>query len=391
MVKPRIAPSRVVIHAGPGQHKARRRRPRAADVTIVGGGPAGAALAVELGRRGMRVVLYEKARHPRFKPCGEGLLPHGVAALREIVGVPDAPRVRGLRFQAAGMSVDADFPAGHGLVVRRDRFDAWLFERAASTPNVDARPGTPYRGERARVLVGADGARSMFHRRLRATVARPLRVGLSTHVAGVQGLGDRVEVFFHDDGELYLAATGGGEALVAALFDYARFRPDGVTHLLSVIPELRDRATRIEFTTPVLAAARAACAADRRRRRGVDPGRRCRGVARPDHRRWHGSRAGVNAGGGRGDRLGESACLCATPADDGADGEPSRPAAAPSLAHRTPGGLGPARPFGAGPPADACRCRTHGLREPVGEDRSGGNSNRVHGWPLPSNEVGEAL
>ena len=82
MVKPRIAPRLVVIHPGPGQHKVRRRRPRAADVTIVGGGPAGAALAVELGRRGMRVVLYEKARHPRFKPCGEGLLPHGVAALR---------------------------------------------------------------------------------------------------------------------------------------------------------------------------------------------------------------------------------------------------------------------------------------------------------------------
>ena len=110
-----------------------------------------------------------------------------------------------------------------------------------------------------------------------------------------------------------------------------------------------------------------------------------------DRRGGHGARRGGNAGGGRGVRLGESACLCATPADDGADGEPSRPAAAPSLAHRTPGGLGPARPFGAGPPADACRCRTHGLREPVGEDRSGGNSNRVHGWPLPSNEVGEVL
>ena len=54
------------------------------DVTIVGGGPAGSALAVELGRRGAKVVLYEKARHPRLKPCGEGLLPHGVAALREI-------------------------------------------------------------------------------------------------------------------------------------------------------------------------------------------------------------------------------------------------------------------------------------------------------------------
>ena len=120
--------------------------------------------------------------------------------------------------------------------------------------DIERRP-TPYRGERATFLVGADGARSMFHRRFPVAVARPLRVGLSTHVAGLQGLGDRVEVFFHDDGELYLAPTGGGEALVAALFDYARFRPDGVTHLLSAIPGLRDRATHIEFTTPVLAAA----------------------------------------------------------------------------------------------------------------------------------------
>jgi flavin-dependent dehydrogenase len=226
-----------------------------ADVTIVGGGPAGAALAVALGRQGVRVVLYEKARHPRSKPCGEGMLPHGVAALQDLVGVPDAPRVRGLRFQAAGVSVDADFPQGHGLVLRRDRFDAWLFEQAAATPNVDARPGTPYRGARARLLVGADGARSMFHRRLPATVARPLRAGLSTHVAGLEGLGDRVEVFFHDDGELYLAPCGDGEALVAGLFDYPRFRPDGVAHLLSAVPELRERTAHVEFTTPMLASA----------------------------------------------------------------------------------------------------------------------------------------
>ena len=227
----------------------------AADVTIVGGGPAGAALAVELGRRGVRVVLYEKARHPRLKPCGEGLLPHGVAALDRIVGLPEAPRVRGLRFRAGGARVDADFPEGYGLVVRRDRFDAWLFEQAANTAGVDARPGTPYGGERGRFLVGADGARSMFHRRFPATAVRPLRAGLSTHVAGLRGMSDRVEVFFHDDGELYVAPSGDGEALVAALFDYRRFRRDGVTHLLSAIPGLRDRVARVELTTPVLAAA----------------------------------------------------------------------------------------------------------------------------------------
>ena len=226
-----------------------------ADVTIVGGGPAGAALAGALGRQGVRVELYEKARHPRLKACGEGLLPHGVSALRDLVGVPDAPTVRGLRFRAGEESVDATFPTGHGLVVRRDRFDNWLFDHAASTPNVDARPGTRYMGTRAPILVGADGRQSMFHRRLPATPARPRRVGLSTHAIGVEGVTDRVEVFFQPDGELYLAPTGDGEVLMSALFDYRHFTPDGLTRLVAAIPALRARTRRIEFTTPVLASA----------------------------------------------------------------------------------------------------------------------------------------
>ena len=225
-----------------------------ADVAIAGGGPAGAALAIELGRRGIRVNLYEKARHPRLKACGEGLLPHGVAALREIAGVPDAPRVQGLRFVAGSASTDADFPEGFGLVVRRDSFDRWLFERAAATPNVDARMGTPYRSEGERFIVGADGRNSIFHRQLVVQRPRHARVGLSAHAVGLEGVADRVEVFFHREGELYVAPTGGGETLVAALFYREHFRRDGITHLLGAIPAIRDRARRVEFTTPVLAA-----------------------------------------------------------------------------------------------------------------------------------------
>ena len=225
------------------------------DVAIVGGGPAGSSLAAVLGRRGVRVALYEKARHPRLKPCGEGLLPHGVRALRRIAGLPAAPSVRGLRFVAGRAAVDADFPDEAGLVVRRDRFDAWLFDIAAATPNVDVRAGTAYRGEPAGVVVGADGVRSMFHRRLPGHFAEPRRVGLSAHAAGIAGLRDQVEVFFHDEGELYLAPTGGGEALVSVLLDYRSFRRDGVSHLIAKTPSLRDRSRRMEFTSPLLASA----------------------------------------------------------------------------------------------------------------------------------------
>jgi flavin-dependent dehydrogenase len=224
------------------------------DVTVVGGGPAGAAVAIALGQRGVRVALYEQVSSPRLKPCGEGLLPHGVDALRDLTGdLPAAPRVRGLRFVVNGEAVAADFPCGTGLVVRRDRFDWWLLERAAATPNVDVRLGTRYRPAGERMVVGADGKRSMFHRRLHAYSAHAQRVGLSTHVGGLTGLTDYVEVFFHPDGEVYVAPSGGGEAMVAALFHRHTFRRDGIEYLLRAIPELCERSRHLEFTTPVLA------------------------------------------------------------------------------------------------------------------------------------------
>ncbi len=209
-----------------------------------------------LGQRGVRVNLYEKAKTPRLKACGEGLLPHGVAALASIAGaLPDAPRVRGLRFVVDGLAVAADFPNGTGLVTRRDRLHAWLLDRVATTPGVDVRLGCAYTPHGERFVVGADGTASQFHRRLPAVRPSLRRVGLSTHIAGIDGVLDQVEVFFHPLGEIYIAPSGGGEALVAALLYQRTFHRDGLTHLLRDIPELRARTSHIQMTTPLLAAA----------------------------------------------------------------------------------------------------------------------------------------
>jgi len=43
------------------------------DVIIVGAGPAGGTAAYTLGEAGLRVLVLEKARLPRYKPCGGGL------------------------------------------------------------------------------------------------------------------------------------------------------------------------------------------------------------------------------------------------------------------------------------------------------------------------------
>ena len=47
------------------------------DVVIAGAGPAGCATALACARRGLEVLLLDRARFPRDKACGEGLLPSG--------------------------------------------------------------------------------------------------------------------------------------------------------------------------------------------------------------------------------------------------------------------------------------------------------------------------
>ena len=53
------------------------------DVAVIGGGPAGAAAALSAARAGLTVALFEPQTCPD-KPCGEGILPAGVSALREL-------------------------------------------------------------------------------------------------------------------------------------------------------------------------------------------------------------------------------------------------------------------------------------------------------------------
>ena len=51
------------------------------DVAIVGAGPAGSTTAYRLARAGARVLLVDKARFPRDKPCGGGLTLRAVKEL----------------------------------------------------------------------------------------------------------------------------------------------------------------------------------------------------------------------------------------------------------------------------------------------------------------------
>lgn len=104
------------------------------DVAIVGGGPAGTSTALHLvreqGIRPDRLVIVDKARFPRDKPCAGAVSQLGVDALRAVgvrVNVPFVA-MRGVRVLWEGAV--GETLCEMGIVIRRSEFDAQLIGEA---------------------------------------------------------------------------------------------------------------------------------------------------------------------------------------------------------------------------------------------------------------------
>jgi geranylgeranyl reductase family protein len=167
------------------------------DAVVVGAGPGGSTAAYRLAAGGARVVLLDRARFPRDKPCGGGLTGRALKSLPIDVSpvVEDAiDRVElRLRFRA---STTQRFDEPLALMTQRRRLDHHLAERAAAA-GADFRDGTRVRdialdgpggrpvvtldgGERigAEVLIGADGANGVTAKALGLGADRTFGVAL---------------------------------------------------------------------------------------------------------------------------------------------------------------------------------------------------------------------
>jgi len=204
----------------------------AAEVLVVGAGPAGSATAILMAERGWPVLLLDKAEFPRPKICGEYLSPEGARLLDRLgvlkdVDAAGAQPLRGMRIIAPdGTTLQGSYPTtgpwrgyrDYGLSIPREVFDPILLERARSL-SVDVRErhrvtgllreqdrvigvtgenteGQPFEA-RARLVIGADGRASVVARAL--GLVRPHRLQRLALIQDVEGL-----TGFEGRGEIYV-------------------------------------------------------------------------------------------------------------------------------------------------------------------------------------------
>jgi len=211
------------------------------DVFIVGGGPAGLAVAIAAAQRGMRVTLADSAHPPIDKACGEGIMPDGLVALRnlgvDLTGLASSP-FDGIKFVDNAIEAHARFPKGPGFGMARTALHSAMAAKAESVGVHLAwgtRVGSVRQGEvvaggttcRSAYVVCADGQNSSLREMAGLGAGKVLRrrYGFRSHYT-VRPWSPFVEVHWANCGQIYITPVGHEEVCVVLITSDPHLRLD---------------------------------------------------------------------------------------------------------------------------------------------------------------------
>jgi len=231
------------------------------DVFVIGGGPAGLAVAIAARQKGMSVVVADGAAPPIDKTCGEGMTPETLAALGSL-GVRLNPcegfHFKGIRFVQPGLNVFANFPAGQGIGLARPLLHEKLIARAEEcgvrllwrTPVMAIEPQAVFaRGRKilTRWIVGADGLASRVRRwgSLEPACSSTLRFANRRHYR-VTPWSDFVEIHWGQRVQAYITPIARDE--VSVVFIGERSKDAEFESAFESLPDLRERLRGAELT-----------------------------------------------------------------------------------------------------------------------------------------------
>jgi flavin-dependent dehydrogenase len=268
----------------------------ACDVLVIGGGPAGSTISTFLTRLGRKVILLEKAHHPRFH-IGESLLPLnlpifdrlGVRKEVEAIGMLKP----GAEFNCEGYKPAVYYFAGaidkrHPIAyqVRRSEFDHLLLENSkragtevregVKVTAVDFRDGQPARVTavaedgseqhfEARFVVDASGRDTFFANRMQIKRRNPAHnsSAIFGHFADVERRpgedAGNISVYWFEHGWYWLIPLRDGATSVGAVcwpyYLQTRNKPvdDFLWDTLRLNPLLRERMKNARLLAPALA------------------------------------------------------------------------------------------------------------------------------------------
>jgi flavin-dependent dehydrogenase len=248
---------------------------KATDVFVVGGGPAGLAAAIAARQQGFDVVVADGARPPIDKPCGEGLMPDGCAALAQLgifVPAEDSHPFRGITFVSGNLRAGSNFPNGAGIGVRRTMLHRVMIEKAQAV-GVSLLWQTAVTGlhaegvmlgkdvVRSRWVVGADGGQSLVRRwsALDRYHCDRTRFAFRRHYR-IAPWSDHMELHWGSKCQIYITPVAADEICVALVSGDPHLRLDIA---LPAFPEIASRLRGTEVTS----AERGAISSTRRLRR----------------------------------------------------------------------------------------------------------------------------